>query len=78
MGQTLRIGYITFRGVVKFHPASMNNPVRRWPGRMIHALGGWLTNEYLQRANMIGGVDNLFLLVSELAPDFNPVRSNHP
>ncbi|GJJ11499.1 hypothetical protein Clacol_005732 [Clathrus columnatus] len=48
------------------------NPVE-WTERRFQALGGWLTNEYTQRANMIGGVDNLFLLLSEVASDFNPV-----
>lgn len=47
----------------------------KWPDKTIRALTGWLNNEITQRANMIGGVDNLFLLVSEVAPDFNPVRA---
>lgn len=47
----------------------------KWPDKTIRAAAGWLNNEITQRANMIGGVDNLFLLVNEVAPDFNPVRA---
>lgn len=47
-----------------------------WIARYMLLAGDWIDRELEERRQAIGGIDNMWLLLSEAA-DFNPVRSLH-
>ena len=53
-----------------------NGGLTGWVARLLLSAGDWIDKELEERRQAIGGIDNMWFLMTDAA-DFNPVSSYH-